>query len=342
MTKALQILTLFLVLSSCKNVVDVESTNTAKSPEWSEYELEVIDKRVEALFPKENKVEKLGEGFTWTEGPVWSERLQMLLFSDVPNDVAYKWTKQKGIETFVSPSGYTDGGEYSSEQGSNGLLIGQDGSLYLCQHGNRALAKMIAPLEAPKAEYEFLVTEYNGKRFNSPNDLCQAADGAIYFTDPPYGLKDQAESTQKELPYQGVYRWHPEQGISLLLDSLTRPNGIALAPGDRALYVANSDPDKAYYLKYNLDQQGLIYEGGIMHNATSAAKEQPGLPDGMCVSKSGNIFATGPGGVWIFGAQEKLLGKIKVGQKVSNCTLDQKEQFLYLTADDYLLRIPLL
>src|SRR5690606_24857856 len=202
-------------------------------------------------------------------------------------------------------------------------------------------AKMAAPLDAPKAEFVTLADNYRGKKFNSPNDAVFKSNGDLYFTDPPYGLEKNINDPLKESPYQGVYKVSGTGEVTLLLDSLTRPNGIALLPNEKTIIIANSDPGKPYWYAYDLDTEGIPVSGRIFYDATAASKTAPGMPDGLKVDRKGNVFATGPGGVWIFSRQGKALGRIKINQLASNCALANQDKTLFITADNYLLKLDL-
>jgi gluconolactonase len=301
--------------------------------------IERIDNAVNSIIKEDATIEIIAEGFDWTEGPLWLEKEQVLLFSDVPKNIIYKWTNEKGKETYLTPSGYTGALARSGELGSNGLALNKSGQLVLCQHGNRQVAIMNAPIEKPTPTYITVADHYNSKRFNSPNDLVYDTKGNLYFTDPPYGLEHNMNDSSKELPFQGVYRVDTSGEISLLTDSITRPNGIALTPDETQLIVANSDSLKPKWYIYNLKADGSISNGRIFFDATEAIKREAGNPDGLKIDKSGNVFASGPGGIWIFNKEGKVLGKIKYPLKVSNCAFSADEKILYITADDHLLRV---
>lgn len=302
--------------------------------------IERIDPALDALVDKDAKVEIIAEGFEWSEGPLWLKDQNMLIFSDVPKNIVHKWSEGKAAEPYLTPSGYTgDNSPYSKEEGSNGLFLSNDGKLVLCQHGDRKVAVMDAPLNAPASKFLPLADNYEGKRLNSPNDGIFNSKGDMFFTDPPYGLPNQAEDSTKEIPFQGVYRVSNSQ-IMLLTDSVTRPNGIALFPGEKRLIVANSDPNKAVWYAYDLNEDDSIASGQIFYDATGNTNEK-GLPDGLKIDSQGNVFATGPGGVWIFNKDGKLLGKIKVPESTSNCAFSPDEKTLYITADMYVVRVKL-
>jgi gluconolactonase len=282
----------------------------------------------------------IAEGFEWSEGPLWIEDQKMLLFSDVPTNTIYKWTEEKGAEAYLKPSGYTGTTPRGGESGSNGLTLDAVGHLILCQHGDRRVAMMNAPLTQPKAEFTPIAYEFIGKRFNSPNDVV-VNNYNFYFTDPAYGLVKQMEDSSKEISFQGVYQLTSNRKTLLLIDTLTRPNGLAFSPDSKKLYIANSDPEKARWYEYELNPFMQIVSGKIFYDATTNAKTEKGLPDGLKVDAQGNIFATGPGGVWVFDQQGKVIGKIKLEEATSNCALTADGKTLFITNDMNILRIQL-
>jgi gluconolactonase len=306
--------------------------------------IERIDSSLDAILSPTAKVEIIAEGFEWSEGPVWIEKHNMLLFSDVPMNTIYKWTEEKGAEVYLKPSGYT-GSEptKSKEPGSNGLILDSDNKLVLCQHGNRQMGRMDAPLDKPESKFISLAHLYNGKKFNSPNDAVYNSRGELFFTDPPYGLETQDDNEPtKELPFNGVYKVKKNGEVILLVDSISRPNGLAFLPGEKQLIVANSDPAKPYWYIFDILDNDSLTNGRIFYNALSAMGEGVnGLPDGFKIDKNGNVFATGPGGLWIFNSNGKLLGKIKFTAATSNCALSPDEKTLYITNDMNVLRIKL-
>ncbi len=302
--------------------------------------IERLDPALDQLISPGVTIEIIGEGFDWTEGPLWVEQENMLLFSDIPPNAIYKWTEEKGTELYLKPSGYTGDGVREREPGSNGLLLSGN-SLVLCQHGDRRMAKMTAPLSDPKPEFITLASEYNGKKFSSPNDAVFGSNGDLFFTDPPYGLAQGDDDPEKETPVNGVYKVNSDRVVSLLVDSITRPNGIGLFPGEKKLLVANSDPAKAIWYVFNINEADSLEDARVFFDATEFVGKEKGLPDGLKIDKNGNVFATGPGGVWIFNKEGTLLGKLKIPEASSNCALSPDEKTLYITADMFLLRIRL-
>jgi gluconolactonase len=203
------------------------------------------------------------------------------------------------------------------------------------------MARMEAPLDAPRAEFATLADRFDGKRLNSPNDAAFHSSGALYFTDPPYGLAEGPDDPSRELPFSGVYRAAPDGAVTLLTDELSRPNGIAFSPDEKILYVANSDPERAIWMAYPVLEDGSIGEGRLFFDATAWVPDRPGLPDGMAVDAAGNLFATGPGGVLVLTSDGRHLGTLHTTQATSNCTLGEGGRSLFITADRYLLRIRL-
>lgn len=303
--------------------------------------IERLDSAVNAIIGNTPTFEILGEGYTWSEGPVWIESEKMLLFSDVPNNVIHKWTEKGGVEKYLSPSGFTGTGAYSREPGSNGLTLSPSGKLVLCQHGDRRVAMMEAPFNAPEPKFVSLSDNFQGKKLNSPNDVAFRSNGDMFFTDPPYGLPKQAEDPTKETPHNGVYK--VSGGITtLVVDSLTRPNGIAFLKGEKTLLVANSDPEKAAWYAYDLDENDSVSNARIFYDATSTSKAgEHGLPDGLRVDKSGNVYASGPGGIWIFDGTGKPIGKIRLTEPAANCELSPDQKTLFITNNMYLVRVRL-
>jgi gluconolactonase len=287
------------------------------------------------------KIEVLASGYKWSEGPLWISKGNYLLFTDVPANMVVKWKEDEGASLFLTPSGYDGPSVGHKEPGANGLTLDSKGNLVMCQHGNRMVARMNAPLEDPKATFTPLADKWQGKRFNSPNDVVFDGKGNLYFTDPPYGLPKQMEDPSKEIPFQGVYRVRPDGTVDLLVDSLSRPNGIAFSPDEKTLYVANSDPEKALWMAYDVKPDGTLANGRVFNDATELTSKLKGLPDGLKVNPQGIVFATGPGGVWVLKADGTKLGRIDTGQATANCAIGNDGKYLYMTAHMHLMRIAL-
>ncbi len=303
--------------------------------------IERLDPRLDALVPADAALEVVADGFEWSEGPLWIG--DAVLFSDIPPNAIYRWDEVQGLMLFLQPSGYTGSAERTGEVGSNGLTLDASGNLVLAQHGDRRIARLTAPLSAPVPEYETLADRYDGKRFNSPNDLVyHQTNGHLYFTDPPYGLERNVLDPAKELPFQGVYRLGPDGTVTLLDSTLTRPNGIAFSPDGRMLYVANSDPQHPVWVTYDVDDAGMVANRRVFFDASHlVAQGRPGLPDGLKVDAQGYLMATGPGGVLVLAPDGTHLGTLVTQQATSNCAFGDDGTMLYITADRYLLRVQL-
>ena len=222
-----------------------------------------IDPRVDGIIPHGAKLEILANGHEWTEGPLWVPALRAVLYSDIPKNAIYRWSENTGASLWLKPAGYTGETPRTGELGSNGLLLDREGRLLLAQHGDRRIARLISPLNAPKAEFETVVGQIEAKRFNSPNDLAVRANGDIYFTDPPYGLVHGVDDPAKDLAVQGVYRLATDGTVTLLIDDLSRPNGIVFSPDQQLLYVANSDESQPVIMVYPVEPNGELGNGKV-------------------------------------------------------------------------------
>ena len=290
---------------------------------------------LDALIAPDAVFEKLGEGFKWTEGPVWNTKGGFLLFSDIPNNVINKWEPGKGVSEFLKPSGYHGTTPFTGpEPGTNGLTFDAQGRLVACQHGDRQVARW------ENGAWTALAARYDGKRLNSPNDLVFHSSGALYFTDPPYGLPKRWEDPAKELPYQGVYRRATDGTVTLLTKELNAPNGLAFSPDEKTLYVAQSDPEKAIWMKYPVNADGTLGAGSVLLDATAGFKaKEPGLPDGLKVDTKGNLWATGPGGVFVIAPDGTHLGTISTGVPTANVAWGDDGATLYITANTAIWRV---
>jgi len=302
--------------------------------------IEFLSDELSRIINKDAKVETIAEGFVFTEGPLWVEKEKMLLFSDVPANTIYKWTEAKGKEIYIKPSGYTGSETRGGFMGSNGLALSKDGKLLICQHGDRRVVRMDAPLNTPKPSFISIAADYEGKKINSPNDLIVMPNGDVYFTDPAYGFERGPNDPKKETPYQGVYKVDKAGKVSLLIDSIEAPNGIALMPDKKTMIVSNSDGRKKRWYAYDLASNGALSNGRIFFDVSG--ERGPGGCDGFKIDKAGNVFATGPGGIWIINKSGKLIGRIRVnGVPAANCAFTPDEKTLFITAEKYLLRVKL-
>jgi len=304
--------------------------------------IERLDPALDKILDKNTEIEILAKGFEWAEGPLWVDDKNYLLFTDIPPNRIFKWEEGMGVSLYLEPSGYTGAIARSGEPGANGLLLDNQGRLVMCQHGDRRMARMNAPLDDPKPQFITLADMWDGRRFNSPNDGIYMSNGDLYFTDPPYGLENSMKDPTKEIGFQGVYRRRASNGrVDLLTADLMRPNGIAFSPDETIMYVSNSDSQNAVWMAYEVNSKGMFEQSRVFYDVTSFVGKESGLPDGLKVDKAGNIFATGPGGIWIFSSSGKVLGKIKTGEATSNCAFDNTGSILYITADMYLMRVVL-
>jgi len=309
-----------------------------------------LDPALDAIVPKNAALEKVANGFKWTEGPVWIHA-GYVLFAEIPSNRILKWTPDGKVTTFLHPSGYQGSADYGGpEPGTNGMTLDAKGRLTVAGHARRNVFRLESLDEGGKMTV--LAERFQGKRLNSPNDVVYAADGALYFTDPPYGLPTQSDKDPlRELSFNGVYRIPgavahaagapPDDAkLELLIKDLTRPNGVALSPDGKTLYVAVSDPSHKVFMRYDVKRDGSVANGRIFFDATS--DQEPGLPDGIKVDEAGNLYGTGPGGVWIFSPAGKHLGTIKMPEVTANCNWGGADgKTLYITASSHLYRMRL-
>ncbi len=300
--------------------------------------LKAFDSSFYDLVPAHTKIEIIGKGFTWSEGPVWVEKEQALLFSDVPRNVIYKWTDTRGMELFLEKSGYTGTKKRSGGKGSNGLAVDHEGKLIICRDGDREIARLASSYNNPVPVFESLIDNYEGKKLNSPNDLVVDRAGNIYFTDPPYGLDPDLKP---ELDYSGVFKLYPDGKLELIAKDLSRPNGLALSPDETKLYVANSA--NATLMVYDLTETKLPITAKLFYDFRKLVDESLSsqMPDGMDITNDGTLLVAGPDGVIVINPEAKHLGTIYTGKRTSNCVLSDDEKTLYATCDDYILRIVL-
>ena len=291
-----------------------------------------IDPRVDALVPIGAIIQKLASGFAFTEGPVWDQRNNQLYFSDLRSNAIHTWNDEAGLGTYLQPVFEGDAGHPSV--GSNGLNMDSQGRLLLMEHGNRVVSRIESD-----GSRTVLVDQYRGMRLNSPNDSAWHSNGWLYFTDPPYGLAQQENDPARELEYNGIYRLSPEGEIQLLESNQTRPNGIAFSPDQQTLYVANSDGAEKVWYAYDVMNDGSISNPRIFYDVND--QDTDGAADGMKVDVSGNIFATGPGGVWIFSPEGDHLGTIRPEEVPANVAWGDDGSTLYMTARTGLYRIRL-
>ncbi len=292
-----------------------------------------LDPAFDALVPKNAQVEKLAGGFTFIEGPLWRPQ-GALWFSDVVGNVVRQWSSDGTVTEILRPGGY-DGNRLPAGGfvGPNGMVADRRGAVLICQHGNRCIARVDKDKRVTT-----LVDKFEGKRFNSPNDLVFRSDGSLYFTEPPYGLSKGDEDPAKELPFNGVFRLANGK-VQVLVKDLSRPNGIAFSPDYKTLYVANSDEKRKIWMRYDVVADGTVKNGRVFADVT--AEKADGLPDGMKVDAKGNVYGTGPGGVWVFSPDGKHLGTIQPAETPANCNWGDDGTTLYMTARTGLYRVKL-
>ena len=297
------------------------------------------DPAMDAIVPKDWKIEKLAEGFGWAEGPIWVQSGGFLLFTDVPGNKMWKWSENGGLEKFLDPSGATaPDPNVWREAGANGLAILDARTILLADTGNRAIQK----LDLATKQKTPVATHFEGKKFSSPNDVTRMKSGVLFFTDPPYGFKKFDDAPEKEIAFNGVYRMATDGTVSIVDKELHRPNGVALSPDESVLYVAQSEPTRAIIMAYSLDANGNVTSKKLFNDLTDlVSKDAPGLPDGLTVAADGTIFATGPGGVIVLSKDGKRLGRISNGKATANCKFGDDGRTLYLTSHDILARIRL-
>ena len=300
------------------------------------------DPRLNKLIPNDAKIDVVASGFTWSEGPVWvkgragADTTGFLLFSDVPENTVFRWTEKDGLTPFLKPSGYTGLGRYSEEPGSNGLTVDAQGRLIACEHGDRRVSAM--PLGGGGGKVT-LADSYQGKRLNSPNDVVAHPDGSYFFTDPPYGLPNRENDPTRNAVF-GVYRIAPSGAVSLFVGDLTRPNGVALSPDGKTVYVAQSDGANPVVMAYPLQSDGSAGKGRVVFGAEGMKKAGlSGGFDGMKVDQDGNLWVTGGRGVLVLSAAGELLGHINTGVATSNCAWGDDGSTLYITADMFICRV---
>lgn len=299
-----------------------------------------LDPALDALLGEDAQVDVLARGFTWAEGPVWVDRDGgYLLFSDPPANVVHRWSADTGVTRFLDPAGLqTPVPATIREAGANGLALDAEDRLLIADSGTRAIVR----LDLATRRRTILVDRFEGKRFNSPNDLVVARNGTIYFTDPPYGLTDGDDSSLREQPVNGLYRLDPDGRVRLLDGSHRRPNGIGLSPDEDMLYLALSDEMRPQVLGYSLGPDGLPTGARVFHDMRAHATQGwPGLPDGMDVAPDGHVFATGPGGVHVLAPDGRLLGIAATGKAIANCCVGEGGRSLFLTSHDRLCRVRL-
>jgi gluconolactonase len=331
---------IFLGLSCAFALLSMTLDSTIAQSPKTIGSIERLDPAFDKLVPPGAKIEVLGEGFDWAEGPCWVKDKGFLVFSDIPPNKIMKWDPKSGISVFMERVGYTGKEPFVSatpEPGTNGITLDSEGRLICCCHGDRAIKRI-----EKDGKITVLADKFEGKRFNSPNDLVYKSNGDLYFTDPPYGLPQREKDPTRELDWFGVYRLGKDGKLTLLTKEMTRPNGIGFSPDEQTLYVAQSDPDAAIWKAFPVQADGTLGASRVFSDGTKWAKEgRPGLPDGLAVDQQGHIWATGPGGVYCFTPDAKLLGRINTGERTANCKFGEDGKTLFVCADMYICRVRL-
>ena len=333
------ILSFFLLsILSCNN-----NTNQENYTRLTRGNVQIFDESAKIFVNEDSRIELLADSLFLSEGPLWIERLNSLLFTQVASNKVFKWNENDGLSVYLDPSGYTGivPAEPDGLVGSNGMVLNSNGDLILAQHGDRRVAKLI-DWDNETPEFETLAGRYNDKLFNSPNDLVYADNGDLYFTDPPYGfgLEKLLTSELKEQPVNGVYKLTKSGEVVLLVEDILLPNGIAISNDNKTLYVNSSDVEYPIITKFDITENGLENRE-IFFDGSELIKSSEGWFDGLKVHSSGNIFSTGPGGVLILTPEGKHLATIGTTSNALNCAFGNNEEYLYITAFDYLARVKL-
>ena len=360
--KQLKIIALTFVISACQSATNIDRKNDSSFilPDTNETigSVEIYHPQALNFITKKTLISVRGKGFSWVEGPVWIKEHNFLLFTDIPKNIIRKFDIENGTSVYLENVGFDK--PSNKGPGANGLLVNKQNQLVMMRTGSRAIAVMDSDIKAPKNSFTTLASHYQNMQLNGTNDGVMHSDGSIYFTDPPIGLdfvfdnnsqlvaKDRhankvVNKRIQETPYAGIYRLSTSGELTLLNDTLTVPNGIGLSPDEKTLYVAVSDKKASAWFAFDVRENGTLTNKQKFYDTQHLIGKEgdQGYPDGMAVHSSGVIFATGPGGVWLFDQQGKVLAKIKTGLLTSNCTFSTDEQYLFITADDYLLSIPL-
>jgi gluconolactonase len=319
------------VATAAEQAVAMTKIEEARIDRW--------DPAMDAIVPRDWKVEKLAEGFGWAEGPIWVKKGNYLLFTDVPGNKMWKWSEKGGLEKFLDPSGAANPDPAVwREAGANGLAILDSKHILLADTGSR----MIQKLNLKTKKKQPVASEFEGKKLSSPNDVARMKSGVLFFTDPPYGFKKFDQAPEKEIAFNGVYRRAKDGKVSVVEKELHRPNGVALSPDEATLYVTQSEPGKAIVMAYSLDKDGNVTGRKLFHDLTDlVGPDAPGLPDGLTVAADGTLFTTGPGGVIVLSKDGRRIGRISDGKATANCKFGEDGRTLFLTSHNMLARIRL-
>ena len=304
-------------------------------------DITIIQNSAYKLINENSKIEVLGSSFIASEGPLWDSKNNQLIFSDVRQNKIFSWSESRGINEYITPSGSTGYAPFESEviKGSNGLSFDKNQNIVLCQVNDRRIS-YVENIESNKPKFNTLADNYNGKRFNSPNDLSISNSGNIYFTDPPYGFFINGKSVEKkyrEIEFNGVYKLSHNGKISLITSSMSLPNGIAVSKDEKYLYVNNAGKEDPKIMRFNLSS----LKGELFFDGKELSKKYKGSFDGLKIHSSGNIFTTGPNGILIISPNGELIATINYNKSITNCNFDTNEEYLYVTGFNDLTRIKL-
>ena len=355
--KPYRLLRLLAVVVPCVCMLSCKQADTAAHPATAgaaavptsmPLKVDRLDPSIDRIIPASGQLERVATGFKWVEGPVWDQ--DVLYFAEIPSNSIRKWTPGQGVSIVLQPSGYQGSEPYGGpESGSDGMTLDVRGRLTVAGHARRVVYRF--ETQNPPGPITILADTYKGKQFNSPNDLVYRSDGSIYFTDPPYGLRTQSDADpHKELKVNGVYRIsnaldqkpgappaHAE--LQLLVSDLPRPNGLAFSPGEKYLYVDNTEPKKQW-MRYTVRPDGTLADPKLLFDDTSDTRL--GAPDGMKVDSEGNIYSAGPAGVWIISPEGKPLGTIVMPERVANLAWGGPDlKTLYIAASTSIYRVNL-
>ncbi len=332
-------LIILLILFSCSS-----SSDEKKYTRLTRGNISIFDESAKQFVDENSRIELLADSLVIAEGPIWVDNLNALLFTQAALNKVFIWTEDSGMSLFLDPSGYTGIVPVESDGilGSNGMVLDSEGNLILAQHGDRRIAKLLQ-WNNQNSEFETLVDNYKGKLLNSPNDLVFSSNGDLYFTDPPYGfgLAKLFTSELKEQTQNGVYKLTSDGVLELLVDDLLLPNGIAISPDNKILYVNSSDVNYPIITKFDITDNGLENREIFFDGSEIIKSHEGSWFDGLKVHSSGNVFSTGPGGVLILSPEGNHLATIGTSSNALNCAFDNDEKYLFITAFDYLARVKL-
>lgn len=294
-----------------------------------------LDPRFDRLIPADARLEQVVDGHEWAEGPLWDRERGCLLFSDVIRNTAYRWCEGAGETVLLARSGFTGSAPFpGKEPGSNGLAFDRDGRLLMAEHGDRRISRIGAD-----GRKTTLADRYQGKRINSPNDLIITPQGDLLFTDPPWGLPQWWDDAGKELAFSGVYRLRPDGVLQVLTREFQAPNGIALAPDGKTLYLSESKPEVGAWYALPVRPDGSLGPRRRLLDAVPWSVGRKGVPDGLKLDRDSHIFGGGPGGVYVIHPDGTLLGVIETGGPASNTAWGDDGSTLYITSGSRVLRI---